>query len=159
MSPRALYLENLVNWAILYSSLILATLLWCTIFIVHRILRVGGIAAGMRVYHRLVEMLVESASFYSSVIVVLLVFEVRNAATGAYIEEFAIAMRVSAFNPFWLFFPCNDYNVFARVLCRRFWSAALQQDMRAQTTPGAIIPQRRRFNSEVTQVRRVTVLT
>ncbi|KAK0221106.1 hypothetical protein EDD85DRAFT_960267 [Armillaria nabsnona] len=93
MSPRALYLENLVNWAILYSSLILATLLWCTIFIVHRILRVGGISAGMRVYHRLVEMLVESASFYSSVIVVLLVFEVRNAATGAYIEEFAIAMR------------------------------------------------------------------
>ncbi|PBK90516.1 hypothetical protein ARMGADRAFT_1032522 [Armillaria gallica] len=93
MSPRALYLENLVNWAVLYSSLILATLLWCTIFIVHRILRVGGIAAGMRVYHRLIEMLVESASFYSSVIVVLLVFEVRNAATGAYIEEFAIAMR------------------------------------------------------------------
>ncbi|KAK0433268.1 hypothetical protein EV421DRAFT_1910257 [Armillaria borealis] len=93
MSPRALYLENLVNWAVLYSSLILATLLWCTIFIVHRILRVGGIAAGMRVYHRLVEMLVESAFLYSSVIVVLLVFEVRNAVIGAYIEEFAIAMR------------------------------------------------------------------
>ncbi|KAK0196243.1 hypothetical protein F5146DRAFT_1176520 [Armillaria mellea] len=92
-SPRALYNENLVNWAVLYSSLILATLLWCTIFIVHRILRVDGISAGMHVYHRLVEMLVESASLYSSVIVVLLVFEVRNEAVGAYIEEFAIAMR------------------------------------------------------------------
>ncbi|KAK0209552.1 hypothetical protein IW262DRAFT_1468810 [Armillaria fumosa] len=93
MSPRALYLENLVNWAVLYSSLILATFLWCTIFIVHRILRVSGISAGMRVYHRLVEMLVESASLYSSAIVILLVFEVRNEASGAYIEEFAIAMR------------------------------------------------------------------
>ncbi|KAK0468871.1 hypothetical protein IW261DRAFT_1677118 [Armillaria novae-zelandiae] len=97
MSPQAQYLEHLqktgVNWAVLYSSSVLATLLWCTIFIVYRILRVGGIAAGMRVYHRLVEILVESAALYSAVIVVLLVFEVRSDATEIYVEEFAISMR------------------------------------------------------------------
>ncbi len=76
MAPQAVYLERIgVNWAILYSSSILATLLWCTIFIVYRILRVGGISAEIRVYHRLVEMLVESAALYSAVIVIL---EVRS---------------------------------------------------------------------------------
>ncbi len=94
MSPRALYIKNVVNWAVLYSSLILATFLWCTILIVYRILRLGGVVAGMRVYHRVIEMLVESASLYSAVIIVLLVFEVRDEVAGAYIEEFAIAIRV-----------------------------------------------------------------
>ncbi len=103
MSPQAVYLEkNGVNWVVLYSSSILATLLWCTIFIVYCILRVGGIAAGMRVYHRLIEMLVESASLYSAVIVVLLVFEVRSDAAEIYIEELAVATRVSTSNPFQL---------------------------------------------------------
>ncbi len=119
MSPQAQYLEKIgVNWAVLYSSSILATLLWCTIFIVYRILRVGGIAAGMRVYHRLVEMLVESASLYSAVIVVLLVFEVRSDAAEIYIEELVIATRVSTSNPFQLL-------------------SALQPGMRAWMTPGA----------------------
>ncbi|KAK0448983.1 uncharacterized protein EV420DRAFT_836893 [Desarmillaria tabescens] len=92
-SPRTLYLENIVNWAVLYSSLILATLLWCTILIVYRILRVGAAAAMMRVYQRVIEMLVESASIYSVVIVILVVFEVHNEGVGAYIEVLAIAMR------------------------------------------------------------------
>ncbi|KAK0431006.1 hypothetical protein EV421DRAFT_2041508 [Armillaria borealis] len=91
--PQALYLENIVNWAILNSSLVLATLLWCTFFIIFRILRVGGVAAGMRVYHRVVEMLVESASLYSAVIVILLVFQVRNEVAGTYIQELGVAMR------------------------------------------------------------------
>ncbi|KAK0488144.1 hypothetical protein EDD18DRAFT_644796 [Armillaria luteobubalina] len=91
--PQAIYLENIVNWAVLYSSVILATLLWCTIFIVYRILRVGGAAAMKGVYRRVIEMLVESALLYSAVIVVLLVFEVRNQGAAAYVEELAIAMR------------------------------------------------------------------
>ncbi|KAK0471637.1 hypothetical protein IW261DRAFT_1511586 [Armillaria novae-zelandiae] len=93
MSPGALYLENIVNWAVLYSSLVLATFLWCTILIVYRILRLGGVAARIRVYHRVIEMLVESAALYSAVVTVLLVFEVRNEVAGAYIEEFSIAIR------------------------------------------------------------------
>ncbi len=114
MSPQAQHLEKIgkvgVNWAVLYSSSILAILLWCAIFIVYRILRVSGVATGMRVYHRLIEMLVESAALYSAVIVVLVVFEVRSEAAEIYIEEFAIAMRVSISNPFLHFFLCHDHK-------------------------------------------------
>ncbi|KAK0446967.1 uncharacterized protein EV420DRAFT_883522 [Desarmillaria tabescens] len=90
---QALYLENAVNWAVLYSSLILTTLLWCTILIIYRILRVGGVTAGMRVYRRVIEILVESASLYSALIAVLLMFQVRNKAAGIYVEVLAVAMR------------------------------------------------------------------
>ncbi|KAK0466520.1 hypothetical protein IW261DRAFT_1683756 [Armillaria novae-zelandiae] len=69
------------------------TVLWCTILIVYRILRLGGVTTGIRVYHHVIEMLVESAALYSAVIVALLVFEVRDEVAGAYIEEFAIAIR------------------------------------------------------------------
>ncbi|KAK0221178.1 hypothetical protein EDD85DRAFT_263324 [Armillaria nabsnona] len=91
--PRAPFLENIVSWSVLYSSLILATLLWCTILIIYRILRVGGTAGRMHVYQKVIGMLVESAFLYSVVLVVLLVFEVRNEVAGIYIEDLAIAMR------------------------------------------------------------------
>ncbi|KAK0433260.1 hypothetical protein EV421DRAFT_1441328 [Armillaria borealis] len=91
--PRALFLENLVRWSVLYSSLILATLLWCTILIIYRIWRVGGAAGRIRVYQRVIEMLVESASLYSAMLVVLVVLEARNAVAGDYIEELAVSMR------------------------------------------------------------------
>ncbi|SJL17127.1 uncharacterized protein ARMOST_20669 [Armillaria ostoyae] len=91
--PRAMFLENMVSWSVLYSSLILATLLWCTILIIYRILKVGAAAGRMYVYQRVIEMLVESASLYSAVIVVLLVFEARNEVAGIYIENLANAMR------------------------------------------------------------------
>ncbi|PBK62469.1 hypothetical protein ARMSODRAFT_1024882 [Armillaria solidipes] len=92
-TPQALYIENIVSWSLLYSSLILATLLWCTILIIYRILRVGGAAGRIHVYQRVIEMLVESASVYSAVLVVLLVLEARNEITGTYIGDLAIAMR------------------------------------------------------------------
>ncbi|SJL13987.1 uncharacterized protein ARMOST_17439 [Armillaria ostoyae] len=93
ISLRTIYLENAVNWAMLYSSLVMATLLWCTILIVYRILRVGGAAGRIHVYQRVTEMLIESASLYSAVIIVLLVFEARNEVTAVYIQDLAIAMR------------------------------------------------------------------
>ncbi|PBK90555.1 hypothetical protein ARMGADRAFT_1064564 [Armillaria gallica] len=90
----ASFLENIVSWPVLYSSLILVTLLWCTILIIYRILTLsGGVAVGMRVYHRVIEILVESAALYSAVVVVLLVFEIRNEAVVVYIQELAIAIR------------------------------------------------------------------
>ncbi len=54
----------------------------------------GAAAGRMYVYQRVIEMLVESASLYSAVIVVLLVFEGRNEVAGVCIEDLAIAMRV-----------------------------------------------------------------
>ncbi|PBK90425.1 hypothetical protein ARMGADRAFT_1166857 [Armillaria gallica] len=91
--PQAIYLENAANWAMLYCSLVLATLVWCTILIIYRILRVGGAAGRIHVYQRVIEMLVESAALYSAMIVVLLVFEARNEIAGVYIQDLAIAMR------------------------------------------------------------------
>ncbi|PBK90501.1 hypothetical protein ARMGADRAFT_1111865 [Armillaria gallica] len=91
--PQALFLEKIVSWSVLYSSLILATLLWCTILIIYRIWRVGAAAGRMYVYQRLIEMLVESASLYSAMIVVMMVFQVCNEVAGEYIEALAVAMR------------------------------------------------------------------
>ncbi len=152
--PQALYLENIVNWAMLYSSLILATLLWCTILIVYRILRVGGAAGRMHVYQRLIEMLVESALLYSAVIIVVLVFEVRNEVTAGYVQELAIAMRVRLVH--FHFYLCHKYNVSSRASRLQFWLAALQEGMHVQTTPGAKAPLGRHFGSEVIQVRITT---
>ncbi len=154
MPPQALYLENIVNWAVLYSSLILATLLWCTILIVYRILRVGGAAGRMHVYQRLIEMLVESALLYSAVIIVVLVFEIRNEVTAAYVQELAIVMRVRLVH--FHFYFSHKYNVPSRASCLQFWLVALQQGMHAQTIPGAKASRVHHFDSEVFQVRRTT---
>ncbi|PBK62475.1 hypothetical protein ARMSODRAFT_1061453 [Armillaria solidipes] len=90
---QALFLENVVSWSMLYSSLILATLLWCTILIIYRIWRVGGASRRIRTYQRVIEMLVESASLYSVVLVVLVVLEACNEVAGDYMEDFASTMR------------------------------------------------------------------
>ncbi|KAK0196255.1 hypothetical protein F5146DRAFT_1118733 [Armillaria mellea] len=91
--PQAIFLENVVSWSLLYSSVVLATLLWCTILIIYRIWRVGATAGRLYVYQRVIEMLVESASLYSAAIVVLLVLEARNEVAAVYIEVIAIAIR------------------------------------------------------------------
>ncbi|PBK90494.1 hypothetical protein ARMGADRAFT_1032501 [Armillaria gallica] len=90
---QAISVENIVSWSVLYSSLVLATLLWCTILIIYRIWRVGASAGRIHVYQRVIETLVESASLYSAVIAVLMVFEARNEADTLYAQGFAIAMR------------------------------------------------------------------
>ncbi|KAK0481137.1 hypothetical protein EDD18DRAFT_1363230 [Armillaria luteobubalina] len=92
-SPQALFLENIVSWSTLYSSLILATLVWCTVLIIYRIWRVGGAAGRLHAYQRVIEMLVESASLYSAMIVVLLVLEACNVEAGKYVEQVTVAMR------------------------------------------------------------------
>ncbi|KAK0209550.1 hypothetical protein IW262DRAFT_1281555, partial [Armillaria fumosa] len=92
-SPRALFLENVVSWSVLYSSLILATMLWCTTLIIYRIWRVGSAAGRIHVYQRVIEILAESACLYSAVLVVLAVFEARNELAGSYIEDLAITIR------------------------------------------------------------------
>ncbi|KAK0238230.1 hypothetical protein EDD85DRAFT_952409 [Armillaria nabsnona] len=54
---------------ILYISFILATTLWCTLLIIYRILTVAVLRRGtesrLRVYHRFIEVLVESSALYS----------------------------------------------------------------------------------------------
>ncbi|KAK0234049.1 hypothetical protein IW262DRAFT_1242386, partial [Armillaria fumosa] len=92
-SASILYALESVNWAVLYSSLIMATMLWCTILIVYRILKVSGIATGIRLYRRMIEIMVDSAALYSAVIIVLLVFEVHNENAGNYLTSISVGMR------------------------------------------------------------------
>ncbi|KAK0481145.1 hypothetical protein EDD18DRAFT_1336930 [Armillaria luteobubalina] len=90
LSPQAIYFEKAVNWAMLYASLMLATLLWCTILIIYRILRLGGTAGRIHIYQRVIELLVESAFLYSAVLVILVVLEAHNEITSIYIEDLGI---------------------------------------------------------------------
>ncbi|KAK0196246.1 hypothetical protein F5146DRAFT_997706 [Armillaria mellea] len=92
-SPKGAFVDNAVNWSVLYSSLILTTLLWCTALIIYRIWRVGAAAGRIHVYQRVIEMLVESASLYSAVLVVLVVLEARNELIANYAEDLAIIIR------------------------------------------------------------------
>ncbi len=153
MPPRALFLENVVSWSVLYSSLIIAILLWCTILIIYHVWRVGGTAGRIHVYQRVIEMLVESTSLYSVVIVVLVVFEARNEVAGVCIEDLAIAMRVRllCFN----FLLSNRNCVFSRESYLQFWLVVLQQGMHAQTTPGPKV-RCRHFSSQLVQATRRT---
>ncbi|KAG7448634.1 uncharacterized protein BT62DRAFT_992651 [Guyanagaster necrorhizus] len=65
----------------LYISFILATTLWCTLFIIYRILTVAGIRhreeGRLRVYHRFLEVLVESSALYSISLILDLAFTIR----------------------------------------------------------------------------------
>ncbi|PBL00313.1 hypothetical protein ARMGADRAFT_1159664 [Armillaria gallica] len=92
LAPGPFLLKS-VNWAVLYSSLVLATLLWCTVLIIYRILRVSGVATGICLYHRAIEVIVDSASLYSVLMVVLLVFGIRNERAVNYLETIAFGMR------------------------------------------------------------------
>lgn len=92
LAPGPFLLKS-VNWAVLYSSLVLATLLWCTILIIYRILRVSGVATGIRLYHRAIEAIVDSASLYSLVMVGLMVFGIRNERVVNCLETVASGMR------------------------------------------------------------------
>ncbi|KAK0219974.1 hypothetical protein IW262DRAFT_992010 [Armillaria fumosa] len=69
---------------VLYTSFILATTLWCTLFIIHRILNVTrfrqGLGAEGRLgaFHRYVEALVESSALYSVSLTLFLAFAIRD---------------------------------------------------------------------------------
>ncbi|KAK0481118.1 hypothetical protein EDD18DRAFT_1363214 [Armillaria luteobubalina] len=90
LENTVLYDPNSSHWAVIYSSAILATLLWCTVLIVYRIL---SVSIEPRCYICAIEIMVESASLYSALIITLLVLEARNDTTGMYIETLAISMR------------------------------------------------------------------
>ncbi|KAK0199111.1 hypothetical protein F5146DRAFT_1022181 [Armillaria mellea] len=92
LAPGPFLLES-VDWAMLYSSLVLATLLWCTILIIYRILRVSGVTRGIRSYRRAIEAIVDSASLYSVVMVIMLVLGARTNRAVNHLETVASEMR------------------------------------------------------------------
>ncbi|PBK81485.1 hypothetical protein ARMGADRAFT_1171384 [Armillaria gallica] len=67
---------------VLYASFILATTLWCTLLIIHRILTVTRFRQGaegrLGAFHRFVEALVESSALYSVSLILFLAFAIRK---------------------------------------------------------------------------------
>ncbi|KAK0436049.1 uncharacterized protein EV420DRAFT_1673626 [Desarmillaria tabescens] len=81
-----------------FSSLVLATTLWCTLLIIFRILTVTSVRHGggsqLRVYHQFIEVLVESSALYSISLILYLAFVSRNYFTGLpYFDAIAAIAR------------------------------------------------------------------
>ncbi|PBK63594.1 hypothetical protein ARMSODRAFT_1023796 [Armillaria solidipes] len=83
------------KWKMSYTALTLTTTLWCTIFILYRIISVAGSGhgAGIRSYHRVIEALIESAALYSVVFIIDIVFVARNMLSGSYVDVLAAAIK------------------------------------------------------------------
>ncbi len=82
----------------LYISFVLATTLFCTLLIIIRILTVAGARCGaedrLRVFHRLIGVLVESSALYSISLILYLAFTIRGNWEGAYLDVIAAIAKV-----------------------------------------------------------------
>ncbi|PBK98560.1 hypothetical protein ARMGADRAFT_1026535 [Armillaria gallica] len=89
------YSGTIAKWQMLYLALTLTTTLWCTIFILYRILHVAwsGHEAGIRSYYGIIEALVESAALYSAILIIDIAFLACNILSGGYIDTLGIAIR------------------------------------------------------------------
>ncbi|SJK98346.1 uncharacterized protein ARMOST_01611 [Armillaria ostoyae] len=71
----------------LYISFILTTTIWCTLLVIYRILSVTGFRRGaegrLRVYHRFIQVVVESSALYSISLILELALIIR-ASDGLY---------------------------------------------------------------------------
>ncbi len=78
----------------MYLSLTLATTLMCTLLIVYRILSVGGIKAGLRTYRGVVEVIVESAALYSTILIIYISLNARNELCTVYADVISASIKV-----------------------------------------------------------------
>ncbi|KAK0496412.1 hypothetical protein EDD18DRAFT_1462880 [Armillaria luteobubalina] len=74
----------------LYLSVVLATTLSCTLFIIYRIVAAAGTRNGavgrLGVFHRFIAVLVESSALYSIFLILDLVFTIRNDPKMIYVD-------------------------------------------------------------------------
>lgn len=81
----------------LYSSFVLATTLWCTLLIIYRIASVAaGRGGGLRAYHNVIEVLVESSALYSVFLILYVVFNAQDPFALAYFDVLAGIARVGS---------------------------------------------------------------
>ncbi|PBK89759.1 hypothetical protein ARMGADRAFT_313719 [Armillaria gallica] len=73
-----------------YTTFVLATTLYCTLLIIYRISTIAGARRGaegqLRVYHRFIEVLVESSALYSISLIVYLAFTIRGNLGEIYLD-------------------------------------------------------------------------
>ncbi|KAK0454031.1 uncharacterized protein EV420DRAFT_1481753 [Desarmillaria tabescens] len=81
----------------LYLSFNLATTLSCNLFIIYRILTIAGVRRGaegqLRVYHRFIEVLVESSALYSLSLILYLAFTIRGIAPTLLVGRITVGRR------------------------------------------------------------------
>ncbi|SJK98320.1 uncharacterized protein ARMOST_01585 [Armillaria ostoyae] len=85
--------ESHTPWLMIYVSFAMATALWCTVLITYRLLtsprEKDGSEDGPSLYHRTVELFVESAILYSVGLILYTVFVARTEWTHFYLEPVA----------------------------------------------------------------------
>ncbi len=76
------------------QSFVLASTLWCTLFIIYRIVTVTRSAGGLNAYRHVIEVLVESSALYSISLILFVTFYVRNDAILYYFVALLVITRV-----------------------------------------------------------------
>ncbi len=83
---------------LLYAAFIPATTLWCTLMIIFRILSVGRASTGsrrpFRVYHHIIEILVESLALYAIFLLLDIILLACHKKAEAYMDTMAVFARV-----------------------------------------------------------------
>lgn len=85
--------QDYVPSMVLFSSLVLATTLWCTILIIFRISTIANRGTGLHVYRRVIEVFVESSALYSASAILYLVFRAIESPLFIYMDSLMGAMR------------------------------------------------------------------
>ncbi|SJL10684.1 uncharacterized protein ARMOST_14075 [Armillaria ostoyae] len=78
---------------VIYTSFMLASTLWCTSLIIYRIVTVARAGGGLRDYHHVLEVLVESSALYSISLILCIAFLARNDISLIYFDTLAAAAR------------------------------------------------------------------
>ncbi|KAK0219655.1 hypothetical protein EDD85DRAFT_335235 [Armillaria nabsnona] len=78
---------------VIYASFMLASTLWCTPLIIYRIVTVARAGGGLRNYHHVLEILVESSALYSISLILCIAFLARNDISLIYFDILAAAAR------------------------------------------------------------------
>ncbi|KAK0219984.1 hypothetical protein IW262DRAFT_993181 [Armillaria fumosa] len=83
--------QSTTIFSMFYISFILATTLSCTLLIIYRIVTIVGVShraeGRLRVYHRFIEVLVESSALYSISVILYLAFAIRGSFALYYLDS------------------------------------------------------------------------
>ncbi|KAK0219946.1 hypothetical protein IW262DRAFT_1461099 [Armillaria fumosa] len=85
--------QDYVPSMVLFSSLVLATTLWCTILIIFRISTVANRGSGLHAYRPVIEVFVESSALYSASVILYLVFRAMESPRFLCMDSLMAAMR------------------------------------------------------------------
>ncbi|KAK0194607.1 hypothetical protein F5146DRAFT_1135364 [Armillaria mellea] len=91
---------------VFYTSFLLASTLSCTLLIIYRIVTVARAGGGLRNYHHVLEVFVESSALYSISLILCITFLAREDISLASFETLAVAARVNSY-----YFPVSSHLI------------------------------------------------